>query len=456
VLAVLPIRYINAVDALFGLVLLMILAASAGWRKLGWFPAAVLGPLAVVMINPEIVNVSSLYTGAALVATCVLLVASDRERSIPALPLGITYAALVALKPTFGVFIIIHLPLAALAVRERTGNWRMAVRWMGQVALWSIVALAPWVLVHLPNYVRSTASDRQLRVIDISALESIPLFSTAPLFWGAGATFIDYTASVAVVALGTIAAGISICFVEDRHHRASAYGIIAGTASVVMAYPVFVLAVGSALSVYESNLRYTIPILLGAGVVSLVLALGLPSPIRRRLNGAVLTLGISGVFAVFAPSFLNRCRQAITQHNVLGFSKTPQMGAFLTYYTKSVTGDDFHAAIAGLQSRVPPGEPIVVWVYTPFHLDYRRNPIIDVEPDGLTSPWAHPPAGVKYYIWEYAGPVVRDANTYRMDESAYGTREQSIAVHGLAFVMHLSQMAKQGTILYSDGRYVVL
>lgn len=79
VLSVLPIGYINGVDAVFGLLVLMFITASAGWRRSQWFPAALVGPVLIIAINPLSVNVSGLYLGGALMAACVMLVADSRE-----------------------------------------------------------------------------------------------------------------------------------------------------------------------------------------------------------------------------------------------------------------------------------------------------------------------------------------------------------------------------------------
>jgi len=455
VLAAFPIQYINAVDALFGLVLLMTLAASAGWRRLAPFPAAILGPIAVVMIPPQSVNVSSLFTGAALVATAVLLVADDRESSVSAPVLGIVYAALFALKPTLAMFFILHLPLASLTVRERTGSWRSAFVWAAKTTLWATLAIAPWILLHLPNYLRSTRSTLGAQ-LDNSALETQSLFSTAPLVYGQGATFAHYTAIIAVAALAALASGITLCFARQYKPRPSAFGIIAGAISAIAGYLIFILALGSVLSGYESNLRYTTPLLLGAGVVSTALALGLPSPIWGRASGTVLALAIVCLSAAFAPSFPSRYRHATNYGNVLAFSATPQMSAFRVAYTKDVLRDGLHSFLDDLQSKVPADEPIIVWISTPFHLDYRRNRIIDAEPAGLTTPWASPPAGVKYYLWEYNGPVVRREGNYRAEEtSAIGRLGPTTPAQGLAFATRLSGMTRNATILYEDQQYVL-
>jgi hypothetical protein len=87
VLSVFPIAYINGVDAVLGLFLVMALGAEAGWRRLA--------PVLIALANPQYVNVSGLYCGAALAGLAILLVAESGERDPPAAALGLVYAALV-------------------------------------------------------------------------------------------------------------------------------------------------------------------------------------------------------------------------------------------------------------------------------------------------------------------------------------------------------------------------
>ena len=161
VLSVLPIGYINGVDAVFGLMLLMLICAAAGWRRYPRFPGAVLGPIMVAMINPRYVNVSSLYLGAGLMATAVMLVVDEEEESgPPALILGVVYASLVALKSTFVFFPVLHAPLAALMLASRSRPWKETrnrpqmevIRWLVLVTLWAGLGVTPWIATHLPNY----------------------------------------------------------------------------------------------------------------------------------------------------------------------------------------------------------------------------------------------------------------------------------------------------------------
>src|SRR5262249_36494395 len=153
VLLIPPIEFINGVDAVFGLFLLMCLGAAAGWRRMVPLPGALFAPLLIGAINPRYVNVSALFLGAALMATAVLLTADEREEYPPsALVIGLVYGGLPALKPTFALFVALHLPLTAIAVSIVRGSVREGVLWALRTGGFAALALSPWVILHLPHY----------------------------------------------------------------------------------------------------------------------------------------------------------------------------------------------------------------------------------------------------------------------------------------------------------------
>jgi hypothetical protein len=157
-LLVAPVEYINGVDAILAFLLLMMLGASAGWGRLVPLPCAALAPLLIAFINPQYVNVSSLFTGAALMATAVMLVADDRENSPPSqIMLGLIYGGLVALKPVFVLFPLVHLPLTALSIAYAGKSWRAGLVWGFQTGLCSAAALLPWLMLHAPHYLSMQA-----------------------------------------------------------------------------------------------------------------------------------------------------------------------------------------------------------------------------------------------------------------------------------------------------------
>ena len=125
-------------------------------------------------------------------------------------------------------------------------------------------------------------------------------------------------------------------------------------------------------------------------------------------------------------------------------------------YNKAALDHSMKEFIRQLQAKVPPGQPLLAWINTPFHLDYRRNPIHDVEPAGLATLWAHIPPDVRYILWQYSGDAVRSVAEYQRGmQSLGGGQERMIAYRALEFAFRLEQMASRGKVLYRDDRFVL-
>ncbi|MCZ6862313.1 MAG: hypothetical protein O7I42_18915, partial [Alphaproteobacteria bacterium] len=114
-----PVQYINGFDAVFALFLCLLLIAGFAWQRPAMVPNAVFAMVALVAINPQYVNVSALYSGSALMLAAIFLAADPAEHGsqpIPPLLLGLVYAAVIALKPTFALFVFLHILFVAVAV----------------------------------------------------------------------------------------------------------------------------------------------------------------------------------------------------------------------------------------------------------------------------------------------------------------------------------------------------
>jgi hypothetical protein len=450
VLSVLPIGYINGVDAIFSFAVLMCLTASAGWRRFSWFPGALIGPCMIVAINPQYVNVSALYTGALLVATAVMLVADDRRSGIPApVPMGLVYAGAMAVKPTFAIFVACHLPLAVLAVRIGQGSLKPALVWCRKTMEWTSLCLAPWVLLHIPNYLghRSFGEGPVPSGFD----GELNLLSTKTFFYGA--SFLDYTE----IALLTAVIGIFAAFtchreIESRMRHIS-LGIVAGTGAGVLSYLITVLALGRAFG-YAQSLRLAIPSILGACVASIVLS---PSVRKNGRHSYFLYLPLVAsivICASFAPSMVSRYRQAARYGSILAFSDLAQSADYATFnrFWLSDMGKQY---IRQIQDRVPQGEPLLAWINTPFLLDYKRNAIVDADTVGIASPWATVPDKVQYVLWQYQGPEVRRQSDLERSMHGPGYRDRMTAARTLAFSEHLSQVAEKSEVIATDGYFVL-
>jgi len=455
VLSAFPIAYINGVDAIFGLLALMLLAASAGWRRFAPFPGAVLGPLLVAMINPQYTNISPIYLGGFLMAAAVMLVADapqEAESPLPSsLPLALIYAALVALKPTFAIFVLFHFAISVITASLISESRRRALASAARVIAFAAVGLAPWLLLHLHLYFYSgrglLPSQPTLKGND----GTLNLFSTRTLFYGA--SFIDYTAVVILAAVVALTALLSSRSTSDPGARRRSLAIFAGATSGVLGYVVLVVFLGKILNGYEGCLRYSVPYILGACAISIVLAAILPSS-GKTISKLFPVLATLVVCVLFLPSLVTRYSQAVRFGSVLAFGplvQSPQYAA----YNQFCLSPPAKQYILALQDKVPPGAPLVAWINTPYLLDYRRNEILDADTVGLSTRWAHVPEGVRYVLWQYAGEEVPTSGDYAIKASGPGEMERGIAARDLAFANHLSDSAQSAQVIATDGQFVL-
>jgi hypothetical protein len=371
----------------------------------------------VVLINPQYVNISTLYCGSAM----IMAMAAVEDSAA----LGLLYAALIAMKPIYAVFVAIHLLTIA------AGGIRSAVR----TGLAAAIFLSPWVLVHAPNYLAALRIHHSAPTPvpgDIDT-DKINLFSLEPLAYGSTAA--NYTALVIAIAICGL-----ICW------RFKSYKTAACCITAAVTFLVFVYVFGPVQYGYDHGLRYFTPVAIGLAPA----VFGLTANRQRRL---ALFLAIVPL-AAFGPSLWTRITTELTTHSAASFAWLTKDPDYLAYNQKVLTGPEREAAKA-LQDRIPAGEPILAWMNTPFYLDYRRNRIIDIDTAGIGVPWAALPAA-EYLIWDYAGFATVDQDGYEESALAAGAGERKDSRMTLDFMRRLNSMIERGQVLYDDGKIKVV
>lgn len=462
----LPIACVNAVDALFCLVLCPVaLGSHAASRRLGAGPT-LLAMALLVAINPQYVNVTSLYSGAAIVVALVLLgayvdpfEATGRGRLRAALPFALLYAALAALKHTLVFFVALHfLGWTAAAMSRRSP--REVVRSAAVIVAASALALAPWLGIYAPHY-RHAAMDRSGGVLRFATPEIPNPFDLAPLPYGA--TFLAYTLVILLVAAMGVWA-ILRSRARPGERSSASVALVGGCAATVATYVAFLLVVIRMLGV-EHGLRYFCPIAIGAAPALVLLgwevlgAAGVRAtevaierdgrPPRAR---AALAAGIAVCVALFVPSLAARLDEAASSGSILAFDRAATSAPYLAYNREVLDDGDRPRAI---QARIPVGEPFLAWTVTPFQLDFRRNRVLEADLVGLANPWG-PLPDVEYVMWDYAGFAVRSARACQAMTTSGNAADES-AGHGcLEWLRRMNAAARRAEILYDDGRTVLL
>jgi hypothetical protein len=407
--ALFPIVYINGVDAVFGLFLSMMAASQFGGRLV----TTLLCVLSVVFIDPQYANISTLYCGSALIMAMTAISAPSA--------VGLMYAALIAMKPTFAVFVAIHLLASVRSVRWA---WRTVVAAAG--------FLLPWVLLHAPHYLAGLRAKIAVPTPVAGSLEqdSLNLFSFAPLEYGASAA--SYT--LLIVAMGICGA---ICFRERR--------AVAAASSGIATFFVLIYVLGPLHAGYMQSLRYYAPVAIGLAPA----IFGWASR-RRRLASIVAAVSLTA----FGPSLWIRAQSAWKAHSVWSYAWSTADADYMEYMERVLKGPE-RETVQALQEKVPAGETILAWINAPFYLDYRRNRIIDIDPAGIGNPWAVVP-DARYLVWDYDGFATRDAEWYRRLALDVGAGERRNAALSLDFLRRVEGMVARGEVVYDNGEVKVV
>jgi len=411
VAALFPLRWLNATDAVFGLGLCLALAGAMA-RNI-W--AAVLCVLIVAFIDPQYMNISPLYLGAALVMAAIAL--SRDEKGVAS---GLLYAALIALKPTFALFVVLHLAFLALL------RWRFAAKAAG----FAVLFVLPWIALHAPHYWVALMEPNALQAYGSGPPDNLNLFSMVQLTYGS--TVIQFTLTMFAAFL----AGLTVIWrAEDRF-------VAAAAAAGLAAYLVMFFVFGPRLSGYGEAVRYFTP--MAIGVVTAVMAISARG--WRTVLAAV-------PLAVFSLSLAPRINEALTYRFILAFPFAQSED--YRNLDALVMSDAMRDRIRKMQNMVPKGATLVAWVNAPFDLDLKRNPIIDMDSAGLATPWAaFPDSG--YVLWEYRGVAMPMVQGPMESSIVVGEHERLIAGQEQKFTIELKRFAQEGALLYNDGRFALI
>ncbi len=484
VLAHWPLGTVNAVDALFALTMCLLLATSTMW-KVG-MPAWLLpiAPILVVVINPQYVNISALYTGAALYMALLVIPWSVRGHSpsLPAASVGIIYAGMVAIKTTFLLPVVIHFLLASLVIAWSTRRLWSTIVWCAQVGATSLLFIAPWLGVHFSVWRGLWSASAPLgdvtesTVVAVPAAQDLNLFSLDPIFYGFGASQAHYTGAILVIVICTL-------FILALFRYSKAYDSGSSVPWLFVSGTVLIfnfLAFNIVLNGYigrELALRYICPIII-AGLPAIIAATFFAlsryngNIYRTKILKRITIVMVLGIVGAFLPSTAARVQQAVRFGNTLSFSAKASRPAYLNY-NRYVFSPSAVAAVKSLQIQVPEGEPLLAWMSFPFHLDFARNPVFDVQPGGLSTPWMDFPLSqnpeatsnylrlkeIKYVAWQYSGFAVRSEASLSSAQSWAGNPRFLQDTHDLQRTLQFNQalveLIKISEVIIDNGAIVL-
>ncbi|MGB5424423.1 MAG: hypothetical protein WBN03_19825, partial [Desulfobacterales bacterium] len=484
-----PTVTVNAVDAVLAFILCLLILAGVALRVgLPWRMTTASVLLAVI-INPQVVNISALFTAVAVLLLLLGLWLSIREQEAEltstqaSVLVGLIYAALTALKSIYLLFAIAHFLLTGLSILIADRSLKTTLTWAAKTGCFFLVFISPWLLIYAENWNVLLSTPGQLPPVFSGGGQppqlplDLGLFSTQPLFYGYGTSALHYTATVLMIGIyGTYLLILGLRNLKNRpqQHLLAATGCLAPT----LLYIFSLVFISPRLLGPDHGLRYMCPVVIASLPAAVIMtAAVLNDPPIVRFQGHQLAAGPSmvllvlslAVLAAFSGSFVNRTRQSLAFGTQLP-SIQPTNAFKCLPYNKYALGSSAAAVIGRAQLAVPEGAAMAAWTPLAMHLDYRRNPIVDIDPAGLANPWVgypftgKPQEGVKYLIregihyvlWHYKSYPVRSEDQLVLWTKSPYPRSRKIGWRTHRFVLHLRKLIECSEVLYDDGSIAVM
>jgi hypothetical protein len=428
-----PASFLNGMDAVF----CFSLAAALVWelmRHTGartWMVPA--GVVALILVNPQLVNISAVYMGAAAILALVLAIQKASAAGALAgaqgslrrwVPAGLLLAMLVSSKLTFAPFAAFFgVFWFALTFRAGAGRRRMVAGIAP--SLLGMVFLLPWVSLVASNYwaaLRLTIHKGGGAHPSYLMLAGRPewIASTRALFWGG--TPLDY---LLITALVLITAMVGLRAVARGARRELDGPVLAPLVACGLA-TAGMYALNWVVFTPEHAVRYSCGVLLagvpvGAAILGRVLEPG--ARVSETAPGDRWRPGRSAVAALVLTTFLGwrfgallveRAQRAHGLRTTLSYPLPERYEEYNQWALSPRTRD----ALRTLQGRMEAGETVLAVTSISFWLDFGRNRIDSAStPSKLSHPWLNFPLGadadtmraylrgmgIRYVFWQPHG-----------------------------------------------------
>jgi hypothetical protein len=485
---VLDYEYINGFDAILCFFISIFLVIEIAGKINVPFKILLLAVIIFIVWHPIISNTSTVYSATLLFLGAVSslmfwyengeLTHSISDKIKMHIPFALFISAILTLKTTMALYAVIFFFfdffVGLLLIKQRK-PFTVAYVTTGLII---ILITTPWLLVHFSKIVavfQSMASSSNLDSNVLPASVSIwisILFNNMHLYWGGR---LYWFLSIFLLMTTTACLAFTMLWKKRFISESKLWStpIISLLLSITLYYFITstVLPWGHAIN---HSVRYTTPGLLAAvSLLPLLLhsiyysatpklktnALFSYSLIRTTIVPASLILIVIYI-GMFSPLFVNRIQRLHNDNTMLAFmSKNARK--HMVPIISAMSSVEHKNEMKKIQSLVPEGEKFLVWISTPFQLDFTRNPIENVAT--ITSSWnkmvgydieqvlqSFKKRGIGYILWQSGGFSMRGRPAYaNMIENNDG-RTPHEGYSGVYIWDAFAALQKRGEILYDN------
>lgn len=477
-----PIEYLGGFDAVFSFALAGLLLIAIGKKfDLHWI-YTVFALLGFIIINPQTGNISSLYTGSAIIlgilfASCRLIDQMEKSdtNAIPVISvgiLGLLFACLIALKTTFASYVAAYFTLFFTGLLLVSKNKLTILKLCSIFTLVAFLALLPWLALHTSNYMLAIHAALHPNV---AAKGEIPLHNSniSILFTTGNLRHGDSYLSYGIIELMLFMMGCYSLFNTFGNRFSPSqrgYFLVAAAscAAAVVSYLFngFVFAPPPAI-------RYSCPVILAClpfawMAVSMAVSNTPCSAKSLNLSGMKMALILSMpllVAILFWNTFVSRIERAYDQHMPLS---VPVSDTSIEHY-KYASSPDARKITHEIQYLTQPAQKIFAWIAMPAHLDFSRNEIYSFSAVCLLDPWVNMPLngnvddmiqylkslGIRYIMWEYGKESMVLENRHRQWLLSPVDNYRIMGGRALYLSGMLPRIMKGGRFLYNEDGMVL-
>ncbi len=483
------INFLNSFDAVFCLLLISLLLFDLSKIFKVNASYAVIPLFFLIIINPQQVNISSLYSGILIMLSLIISLVkladiiqnTEGYKYLPYVIVASLFSAsLISLKNIFWPYISLQMLLFFVFMLIIGRNYSRIFKVTVIYCFSTIFFVLPWLVLCSENYLNTLSLFKKAGVSYVKdgnilfggslseGFENMAsLFSPSELFWGGSALYYTLCAlSIMIFLFVAVSKG------KKLKNNVIYIPILSAGCSCVALYFSYPLI----FSLYTA-IRYIIPVLIAVALCVIFIFLktytqsmsnGKKTSFMRILSGMSLII-YAIIILGFFPFFSQRVYSAFTHHNTLSFYEGTV--EYQKIYCKTLFADNVRKQINHIQHNVKEGSAILSLISAPFALDYKRNDIYSIDDIlGLTAPWVNFPLHeeaeivrdyflrkkIDYVLWEYNSDAVRRAlYEYKAYASLSEAGLKATGVYGLFIYDRLSQIVKKSKVVFNNGHIVL-
>ena len=456
---------INIFDSVFCLSLCIIFILELSFKgKIPLF--GILIACLMVLIHPQFVNISSLYSAVLFIVTSIILTLEFYLKHRNAnfsylkiiLSLSFCFASLAVLKTGNIIFALLYFALFVTLICIFFQFNKKILHFILITPFLSLSLFSPWIIFPFKLLLNSNETTNKPLDLNMEFFQVEPYYKTLmsikPLFYGG--TQLSYTL-LNIIGLFFIILLVfffkkKIIF-SDQHNKEI---LFIGSLSIITGVLInFILIIfGKKYYDIATITRYSIPFIIGTIPIGILIFYMLLS---KKLKYSKYTFCIIVILISFNffPQFIKRTAQSYKCGSQLSFSSFACSENYINY-SKEALYEDKRLLVKKLQSHIPKNKRIMAWINLPFFLDFKRNEIIDISIEGFDNPWTKFPSA-EYMIWEYRGFATRSIKSLQNKSKIPFLTDKKHALRTMQHIKKINQLYQAGKIkiIKDDGSIMI-